>query len=131
MVEAVKEFLSAGGLFPVLVIAAFAICIYIEIRKRSKVGRTSLDYSPRGDRVIVKQLPPPPPIDGDVVLPDSQRKALNEGTVVAVGPSRECDDIEVGQHVCFLDFAGSAIKIDGEDYLAMREVEIHGIRKDR
>ncbi len=47
---------------------------------------SNLNYEPRGDRVIVKRLPLPQPKPGDVFLPASQQKPLNEGTVIAVGP---------------------------------------------
>jgi len=46
--------------------------------------------------------------------------------VLAVGP--EIDDIEPGEHICFLDFAGTAVEIDGVEYLSMRDEEIHGKR---
>lgn len=95
-----------------------------------------INYEPRGDRVIVKQLPPPEPKEGEMVVPRSQQKPLNEGTVVAVGPGTrnrttgllDPVDLEVGDHICYLDFAGSAIEVDGVEYLSMRDEEIHGRR---
>ena len=93
---------------------------------RSPSARTTLNYEPRGDRVIVKRLPKPAPVPGAMFLPDSQQRPLNEGMVLAVGP--EIDDIEPGEHICFLDFAGTAVEIDGVEYLSMRDEEIHGKR---
>jgi chaperonin GroES len=100
------------------------------------MSKTSIDYEPRGDRVVVRRLPRPAPKPGEVVIPNSQQKLLDEGIVVAVGPGLrnrltwQIDpvDLEVGDHVCFGDFAGSEIKVDGEEYLSMRDEEIHGHR---
>lgn len=69
-------------------------------------------------------------------MPNSQTKALDEGIVVAVGPGQrnrltwQIDpvDLEPGDHVCFGDFAGSDVTVDGVVYLSMRDEEIHGVR---
>lgn len=95
-----------------------------------------LNYEPRGDRVIVRRVAPPAPQEGDVLLPASQQKPLNEGIVVAVGPGlrnhatglREPLDFKVGDHICFLEYAGFGVEIDGVEYLSMRDEEIHGRR---
>lgn len=83
-------------------------------------------YTPRGDRVIVKRLERPSAQPGSLFVPDSQQKPLDEGTVIAVGPT--ISDIKAGQVVCFVEFAGTEIEVDGEGYLSMRESEIHGVR---
>ena len=96
-----------------------------------------INYEPRGDRVIVKSLPPVAPAPGEVVLPESQKKPLLEGIVVAVGPGlrnrvtgmRDPVDLKPGDHVCYVDFAGFDIEVDGEMYKSMRDEEIHGRRK--
>lgn len=87
---------------------------------------TSIDYTPRGDRVIVKRLPLPEAKEGEMLLPSSQQRPLNEGTVVAFGP--KVSDLSLEQHVCFLDFAGTTVEVDGIEYLSMRQEEIHGVR---
>jgi chaperonin GroES len=88
-----------------------------------------LSYSPRGDRVVVKQLPKPEAKPGEMFIPDSQTRPPDEGIVIAVGPSEKCADIKVGDHVYFLEQAGSPVIIKGERFLGMRESEIHGIDK--
>jgi co-chaperonin GroES (HSP10) len=64
-------------------------------------------------------------------------KELNEGVVLAIGPGwrnpatgavQPIADLEVGQEVLFLDFAGSEITIDGEKLLSLKNEEIHGSR---
>ena len=86
-----------------------------------------LSYTPRGDRVIVKRLERPAPAADAMAIPDSQKQVVNEGTVVAVGP--KVPDLKPGDHVCFYEFSGSPVEIDGEEYLSMGEGEIHGVRK--
>lgn len=111
------------------------------------------NYIPRGDRVIVKRMERPERDVNDVILPDSQQRPLNEGFVIAVGlwvgtgagetvgfvklmllllrllGWKGLAGLEPDDHVCFLDYAGQAIEIDGEEYLSMRECEIHGLRR--
>ncbi len=103
----------------------YSVTIVVVLWLDSK-GKSTIAYTPRGDRVIVKRLPLPAPKPGEVFIPDSQRKPLNEGTIIAMGP--KITDLSVGDHICFLDYAGSAIEVDGEEYLSMRDEEIHGRR---
>jgi chaperonin GroES len=102
------------------------------------LGRKTMDYVPRGDRVIVKRSERPARKPEDVFIPDSQQKPLNSGIVIAVGPGAKnpitgkidpIEDLEPGDSVDFLDYAGSEIEVDGEPYLLMRESEIHLIRR--
>ena len=98
--------------------------------------KTTINYEPRGDRVLVRRLPRPAPQEGEVIIPNSQQKELDEGIVVAVGPGLrnrvtwQIDpvDLEPGDHVCFGEFAGSDVEVDGQTYLSMRDEEIHGRR---
>ena len=112
----------------IAMIVALAGVLWAEWEKTKHQQRSGKSgYTPRGDRVIVKRLPQPKPKEGELLIPGSQRKPLDEGIVIAVGP--EIEDIEPGNHVCFLEFAGTTVEIDGESYLSMRDQEIHGIRK--
>jgi len=97
---------------------------------------SSLNYQPRGDRIIVRRHERPAP-EGGIMLPDSQQRPLNAGTVIAVGPGARnsvtgridrIEDLAPGDTVEFLDYAGSTVEIDGEEYLCMRDCEIHGKR---
>lgn len=98
--------------------------------------KSTINYEPRGDRVVVRRLERPAPKPGEVIVPGSMQKQLDEGIVVAVGPGLrnrltwliDPVDLEPGNHVCFGDFAGSEIEVDGEKFLSMRDEEIHGRR---
>lgn len=95
-----------------------------------------INYEPRGDRVIVKRLPMPEKRSDGLATPESMRKPLNEGTVIAVGPGKRNSitgsidpvELKIDDHVCFLDYAGFDIEVDGEKYISMRDEEVHGRR---
>ncbi len=97
---------------------------------------STINYEPRGDRVLVSRLPPPEPKEGMVFIPASQQKPLNEATVVVVGPglrnrtTGKIDpvDLDPGDIVCFVDYAGFEVEVDGVKYLSLRDEEIHGRR---
>lgn len=104
----------------------------------SRQARGDLNYEPRGDRVIVQRLEPPAPKEGEIILPKSQQKQLNEGIVIAVGPgvrnrvTGRIDPVhlEPGDHIHFVDYAGFDIEVDGVKYVSMRDEEIHGRHKE-
>jgi chaperonin GroES len=105
--------------------------------RNNPVAKSSISYSPRGDRVIVKRTERERVEPTGITLPDSQQRPLNSGTVIAVGPGARnsvtgridpIEDLKVGDTVEFLDYAGTGIEIDGQEYLCMRENEIHGKR---
>jgi chaperonin GroES len=105
-------------------------------RRPKRVLASSLSYQPRGDRIIVRRHERSAP-EGGIMLPDSQQRPLNAGTVIAIGPGARnsvtgridrIEDLAPGDTVEFLDYAGSTVEIDGEEYLCMRDCEIHGKR---
>ena len=84
----------------------------------------------------MKRLAPPAPKEGEVFVPASQQKPLDEGIVVAVGPGMrnrvtgQIDTIDLieGDHICFVDYAGFDVTVDGDVYLSLRDEEVHGRR---
>lgn len=89
---------------------------------------------PLGERVVVKPLPSEEITKGGIVLPDTAKEKPQEGEVVAVGSGRLLDngtrvsiDLNVGDKVLFSKYAGNEVKIDGVEYLIMREADILGV----
>ncbi|MDH7604174.1 MAG: co-chaperone GroES [Melioribacter sp.] len=89
---------------------------------------------PLADRVIVKPKEAEEKTKGGIILPDTAKEKPIEGTVVAVGEGRITEDgklismhVKVGDTVLYGKYSGTEIKIDGEDYLIMRESDIYGI----
>ncbi|MBE3587418.1 MAG: co-chaperone GroES [Thermoanaerobacteraceae bacterium] len=89
---------------------------------------------PLGERVVVKPLPTEEVTKGGIVIPDTAKEKPQEGEVVAVGPGRLLEngtrvpiDLKVGDRILFSKYAGNEVKLDGEEYLIMREADILGV----
>jgi chaperonin GroES len=89
---------------------------------------------PLHDRVVVKRLEEKEVVRGGIVIPDTAKEKPQEGEVVAVGSGKKKDDgtrvamdVKVGDRVLFGKYSGTEIKIDGEEFLMMREEDILGI----
>lgn len=83
------------------------------------------------DRVVVKPLAKEEVSKGGLILPDTAKEKPQEGMIVAVGPGRMSEDgkriameVKVGEKVLFAKYAGTEIKLDGEEYLILRESDI-------
>ncbi|MDR0362286.1 MAG: co-chaperone GroES [Planctomycetota bacterium] len=86
---------------------------------------------PLGDKILVKRLEAQEVTKGGIVLPDSAKEKPKEGRIVEVGPGKVLDDgtrgsmqVKKGDRVLFTSYAGTEIKIDGEEYLVMSEDDI-------
>lgn len=93
-----------------------------------------MDIRPLHDRVVVKRIEDTETMRGGLYIPDSAKEKPQEGEVVAVGKGKRADDgklltldVQVGDRILFGKYSGSDIKIDGNEYLIMREDEILGV----
>jgi chaperonin GroES len=89
---------------------------------------------PLQDRVIIKRIEEGEQIRGGIIIPDSAKEKPQEGEVIAVGEGKKLDngervppDIKEGDRVLFGKYAGTEIKLDGDEYLIMREDDILGV----
>lgn len=89
---------------------------------------------PLHDRIIVKRLPEEEKTKSGIIIPDTAKEKPQEGEVIAVGNGRILEngqkipmEVKVGDIVIFGKYAGNEIKIDGEEYLIMREDDVLGI----
>ena len=94
----------------------------------------SVKIRPLGDRVVVKATSQETVTKSGIVLPDTAKEKPQEGEILAVGPGKVLDngkrtalEVQVGQRVLFAKYAGTEIKLDGEEYLILRESDIMGI----
>jgi chaperonin GroES len=89
---------------------------------------------PLHDRLVVKQQDPETKTAGGIVIPDTADKDKPmQGEVLAVGPGRMVDgkvqsmQVKVGDKVLFGKYAGTNIKLDGSEFLVMREEDVMGV----
>lgn len=90
-----------------------------------------MNIKPLGDRVVIKVLASEEKTQSGIVLPDTAKEKPQEGEVVAVGPGRTTNDgqkipmeVAVGDRVIYSKFAGTEIKLEGEEYLILNEYDI-------
>ena len=86
---------------------------------------------PLQDRIIVKRMAEEEMTKGGIIIPDSAKEKPMEGEVIAVGNGKILDngqkskpDVKAGDKVLFSKYAGTEVKIDGEEHLIMREDDI-------
>jgi len=85
---------------------------------------------PLHDRVIVKRTEEEEKTSGGIIIPDTAKEKPQQGKVVAAGPGRREDgkviglDVKAGDVVLFGKYAGTEIKLDGEEHVIMREEDI-------
>jgi chaperonin GroES len=91
-------------------------------------------FTPLHDRILVQRLEESETMRGGIIIPDSAKEKPQQGKVVSVGKGKSNDegkvfplDVKAGDTVLFGKYSGTEIKLDGEDYLIMREEEVLGI----
>lgn len=89
---------------------------------------------PLQDRIIVKQVEAEEKTKGGIIIPDSAKEKPQEGKIIAVGPGKTADNgeriamtVKAGDLVLFSRYAGTEVKIDGEQHMIMREDDVLGI----
>lgn len=89
---------------------------------------------PLQDRVIVRRIDEEEKSPGGIIIPDAAKEKPQQGEVVATGPGKRDEDgrlqtldVKPGDRVLFGKYAGTEIKLDGEDLLIMREDDILGV----
>ena len=93
-----------------------------------------MNIRPLHDRIIVERIEEETMTAGGIIIPDSAKEKPLEGSVTAVGKGKSNEegkvlplDVKVGDKVLFGKYAGTEIKLDGKEYLMMREDDILGV----
>ncbi len=93
-----------------------------------------MNIRPLQDRLIVKRLEGEEKTKGGIIIPDAAKEKPMEGEVVAVGKGKVSEDgkvrpldLKAGDRILFGKYAGTEIKLDGEEYLIMREDDVLGV----
>lgn len=93
-----------------------------------------MNIRPLQDRLIVKRLEGEEKTKGGIIIPDAAKEKPMEGEVISVGKGKVSEDgkvrpldVKAGDRILFGKYAGTEIKIDGEEYLIMREDDVLGV----
>ena len=93
-----------------------------------------MKIKPLGDRLVVERLEQEEKTAGGIIIPDSAKEKPKQGKVLAVGPGAKDEhgkrvpmDVEAGDIVLFTQWAGNEIKIDGKDFLVLKESDVIGV----
>ncbi|MFN8626871.1 MAG: co-chaperone GroES [Candidatus Binatia bacterium] len=89
---------------------------------------------PLQDRVIVQRIEEEEKTKGGIIIPDTAKEKPQEGKVIAVGKGKVSDEgklmplsVKAGDKILFGKYSGTEVKLEGEDYLIMREDDILGV----
>ena len=93
-----------------------------------------MSIRPLQDRIVVRRTEEETKSAGGIVIPDSAAEKPSQGEVIAVGPGKKLDngsvqevDLKVGDKILFGQYAGSSVKLDGEELHIMNESEVFGV----
>jgi chaperonin GroES len=96
-----------------------------------------MKFRPLHDRVVVKRIDAEEKTTGGIIIPDTAKEKPQQGEVVAVGPGGRDEagklvpiDVNVGDRILFGKWSGTEVKIDGVEYLIMKESDVMGVLVD-
>ena len=93
-----------------------------------------MKFRPLHDRIVVKRIDAEEKTAGGIIIPDTAQEKPSQGEVIAVGPGGRDEsgkivplDVKAGDRILFGKWSGTEVKIDGEEFLIMKESDIMGI----
>ena len=96
-----------------------------------------MKFRPLHDRVVVKRIDADEKSAGGIIIPDTAKEKPSQGEIIAVGPGGRDEagklvplDVQVGNRVLFGKWSGTEVKIDGVEYLIMKESDIMGVLEE-
>ena len=96
-----------------------------------------MKFRPLHDRVVVKRIDAEEKTAGGIIIPDTAKEKPSQGEVVAVGPGGRDEtgklvplELKAGDRILFGKWSGTEVKIDGVEYLIMKESDVMGILED-
>jgi len=97
-----------------------------------------MKFRPLHDRVVVRRIESDDRTAGGIIIPDTAKEKPQEGEVIAVGPGARDEagkliplDVKAGDRILFGKWSGTEVKIDGQEYLIMKESDVMGIVEGR
>ena len=96
-----------------------------------------MKFRPLHDRVVVERIDAEAKSAGGIIIPDTAKEKPSQGEIIAVGPGGRDEagklipiDLKKGDRVLFGKWSGTEVKLDGVDYLIMKESDIMGVLED-
>jgi len=93
-----------------------------------------MHFRPLHDRVVVRRIDAEEKTAGGIIIPDTAKEKPQQGEIIAAGPGGRNEagqliplDVKVGDRVLFGKWSGTEVKIDGQDYLIMKESDLLGV----
>jgi len=93
-----------------------------------------MNVRPLADRILVRRIEEKETVRGGIIIPDTAKEKPQEGEVVAVGPGRLTEDgkritveVKKGDRILVGKYSGTEVKIDGTEYVILREEEVLGV----
>ena len=93
-----------------------------------------MKIKPLGDRIVIERIEQESKTAGGIIIPDNAKEKPKQGKVVAVGAGNKDEngkripvDVTVGDIVLFTQWGGNEIKLDGKEYLVLKEADVIGI----
>jgi len=93
-----------------------------------------MNIRPLHDRIIVERLEEETKTAGGIIIPDTAKEKPQQGQVIAVGKGKKTEDgkilpldVKVGDKILFGKYSGTEIKLDGKEFLMMREDDVLGV----
>jgi chaperonin GroES len=97
-------------------------------------GESKMTVRPLHDRILIKRIEDQETVRGGIIIPDTAKEKPQEGEVVAVGNGKKTEegktiplDVKAGDRILFGKYSGTEIKIEGQEYLILREDEVLGV----
>lgn len=94
----------------------------------------AVNVRPLHDRILIRRIEEQETVKGGIIIPDTAKEKPQEGEVIAVGNGRKTEDgkvipldVKAGDRILFGKYSGTEIKIEGEEYLILREEEVLGV----
>jgi chaperonin GroES len=98
------------------------------------MARVDLNVRPLHDRILVRRMAEEEKTAGGIIIPDTAKEKPQRGEVVATGKGRVTEDgktlpleVKIGDKILFSKYSGTELKLDGSEYLMMREEDILGV----
>jgi chaperonin GroES len=97
-----------------------------------------MNVRPLADRILVRRIEEKEMVRGGIIIPDTAKEKPQEGEVVAVGPGRKTEegklvpmDLKKGDRILIGKYSGTDVKIDGIEYVILREDDVLGVLQDK